>query len=513
MTARPARKTVSGRLGASYLVVLGAFALTAGWSLVALRAAARDATTLRSAFVPLLTSIGEALSAQNVLNAQLNHITSAKNPADARQWIETARRLRPLTLQRIRTEAALGLAGDLDRSGLRQHVERESAGIEQALGDHAATFEQLYQALSRGDEAAAERARDQLVARETAAAGRLRGLRQRVDAEMSALTLAAQQRERRSIQLLVALSLITLAVGLVTSVYARRVLRPLSVVTQRARAVARGELTPQPVVATEDEIGELAHAFESMVAAIRQARAELVQAERLATIGKMAAHITHEVRNPLSSIGLNLELLEEELALSGTVPEAAGLVGAIKLEVERLSQIAEQYLAAARRPQPQLARESVEDLLRECHAFLRPELERAGRRSEIRSEPDLPRLDLDEAQMRQALLNLVRNAREASPKGGTIGLLAFALGSAEPGRVRRVAVCVDDEGPGVPEELRASIFDPFFTTKQRGTGLGLAVTRAIVESHGGSVRCEGREPAGSRFRIELPVPAVDQPKK
>src|SRR5581483_11583971 len=97
--------------------------------------------------------------------------------------------------------------------------------------------------------------------------------------------------------------------------------------------------------------------FESMVAAIQRARSELVQAERLATIGKMAAHITHEIRNPLSSIGLNVELLEEEVGKIGEEP--AQLVVAIKSEVDRLSRIAEQYLSVARRPRPNLAKERV----------------------------------------------------------------------------------------------------------------------------------------------------------
>jgi signal transduction histidine kinase len=240
-----------------------------------------------------------------------------------------------------------------------------------------------------------------------------------------------------------------------------------------------------------------------MVGAIRKARAELVQAERLATIGKMAAHITHEVRNPLSSISLNLELLEEEMGAEDTDPETTQLVVAIRSEVERLSQIAEQYLSAAREPKLQLQPERPEDLVRDCHAFMRLELERAELACELEVEPDLPELQLDEAQLRQALINLLRNAREASPKGGTVRLLVVRDGD------DAVCVGVEDEGPGVPEELRQSIFDPFYTTKQRGTGLGLAVTRAIVDAHGGSIACEPRQGGGTRFTIRFPVPAGD----
>ena len=315
---------------------------------------------------------------------------------------------------------------------------------------------------------------------------------------MASLTTEARRREERSVQLLVGLGLLTLLVGVTTSLYARRVLAPLSAVTARAKAVARGDLTPREVVATNDEIGELATTFEGMVAAIQRARAELVQAERLATIGKMAAHITHEIRNPLSAIGLNLELLEEEVAESGE-QESIALCAAIKSEVERLSRIAEQYLSVARRPRPRLLRERVDDLVRELLAFIVPELDRAGVTSRIEIEDDVPEVDLDESQLRQALINLVRNAREAMPRGGVIAVGVVRAGPS-------VEIRVDDEGAGVPAELRASIFDPFFTTKQRGTGLGLAVTREIVEAHGGSIHCEPRAEGGTRFRIVLPIP-------
>jgi signal transduction histidine kinase len=314
---------------------------------------------------------------------------------------------------------------------------------------------------------------------------------------MASLSAAAERREARSMHLLLGLGALTLLVGVATSLHARRVLAPLTAMTERAKAVARGDLAPREVLATPDEIGELATTFEGMVAAIRRARAELVQAERLATIGKMAAHITHEIRNPLSSIGLNLELLEEEIARSPEGKESAQLALAIRAEVDRLSRIAEQYLSVARRPRPQLAPERLEDLVEELGAFVTPELDRGQVSLRVQVDHGGPEIQVDEAQLRQALLNLIRNAREAMPRGGEIVIaVRHRDGAAE--------ITVDDTGPGIPEELRASIFDPFFTTKQRGTGLGLAVTREIIEAHAGTIECEAREGAGTRFRITLP---------
>jgi two-component system, NtrC family, sensor kinase len=494
------RRTVAGRLLGSYVLVLLAFAMTTGWSFSALRAAARDAELLRAGYVPLLLRIGEALAEQNVLNAQLNHITAAKNPGDVREWIDTARRTRPLTFSQVREAAERGLDQQTDPAvrRFREEIAREVVSIERSLGSGPERFSQLFQAIAVGDQDAAERARNDLVKREAEAAQRFRAIRTRVEDTMESLTADARRRETRSIQLLIGLGLLTLLVGVFTSLYARRVLAPLTAVTDRAKAVARGDLTPRSVVATHDEIGELATTFEGMVAAIQRARSELVHAERLATIGKMAAHITHEIRNPLSSIGLNIELLEEEVAASGGDWESAQLVAAIKGEVERLSRIAEQYLSVARRPRPCLERERVEDLVGELLAFVRPELDRAGVVSRIDADPDLPEIDLDESQLRQALLNLIRNAREAMPKGGE---LMISVTRVESG----IEIRIDDTGTGIPDDVRAAIFDPFFTTKQRGTGLGLAVTREIIEAHGGTISCEPRTQSGTRFRILLPA--------
>jgi signal transduction histidine kinase len=136
--------------------------------------------------------------------------------------------------------------------------------------------------------------------------------------------------------------------------------------------------------------------------------------------------------------------------------------------------------------------------VREIVAFARPEIENAGCRVTLEVAPDLPAAMFDEAQLRQALLNLLRNAREAMPTGGPIDVRVSAEGMS-------VVVDVEDRGGGIPEEIRPRVFDPFFSTKGEGTGLGLAITRHIVVAHGGSVTCEPREGGGTRFRIALPI--------
>ena len=275
-------------------------------------------------------------------------------------------------------------------------------------------------------------------------------------------------------------------------------LAPLSAVTDRAKAVARGDLTPRPVVASADEIGELAQTFESMVSAIARANEQLLAAERLATIGKMAAHVTHEIRNPLSSIALNVELLEEEVGVEEPASEARTLLHAIKSEVERLASLSEQYLSVARQAPLTLEREQVGELVQEACDFMRRDLERHGVGIEVDVAPDVDVVMADEGQIKQALFNLLRNAREAMSSGGKVivSVRAATGGGAD--------VMVEDEGSGIDDATREKMFEPFFTTKGHGTGLGLAITRQIVEAHGGNIACDARPEGGTRFWIHLP---------
>jgi signal transduction histidine kinase len=272
------------------------------------------------------------------------------------------------------------------------------------------------------------------------------------------------------------------------------VLAPLEAVTDRAKAVAAGDLTSRPLMASNDEIGELAATFENMVSAIARANAEPLAAERLATIGKMAAHVTHEIRNPLSSLALNVELLEEELAAN---TEARTLLRAVKNEVDRLTSLSERYLSVARRKPPRFEKEDIGQVCHDALDFMRADLSRQGITVDLRIEPDLPAISVDEGQIRQALYNLLRNAREAMASGGRVVLSARRDGSG-------VEITVDDEGQGIDPAARAHLFEPFFTTKGHGTGLGLVITREIVEAHGGRIRCEPRSEGGTRFSIQLP---------
>jgi signal transduction histidine kinase/HAMP domain-containing protein len=278
-----------------------------------------------------------------------------------------------------------------------------------------------------------------------------------------------------------------------------------------------GEVTSFPLVQLKERIVDVAlvpvrdRAGESQsdvlllgedVTLREETRERLVRSERLAAIGRLAAQITHEIRNPLSSIGLNIELLGDDV---GFLPgerqeEARQVLGAVGREVSRLTQITEGYLRYARLPAPAPTPGDVGDLLADLCAFSQGEAERDGVMLELQIDDELPAVPHDPRRLRQAFLNLLKNAQEAAGKGGTVRCSARA--DAPHGGVR---VRVEDSGPGVPEEVKERLFEPFFTTKEKGTGLGLTLTREIVGEHGGELALETSPLGGAAFVIRLPA--------
>ena len=508
------RRSVAARVLVSYAIVALAFALAAGFSLLAQQAAAREMRLVKGGYLPMRLAVHDLVAAQDTWNAQLNDITEAKNPAYKRVWFEVEQRGRPRSFDGVRKAITGAFVTERDRESalIGESLITTTREIERFARADGERLERLFHALDRNDAATAEALKDELVRRGSQVRKRLGELEVSVEKQVELQLVAAQDRELLAIRLLAVLSAITVLVGISMALYARRVLRPLARVTERAQAVARGDLQARPAVQSDDEIGELAVTFERMVSAIAEANAQLVVAERLATVGKMAGHVTHEIRNPLSSIALNLELLEEQLGLLRPSPSAASsggrdaeaealaLLRAIGREVERLSGLSQQYLAFARQRPLDLESEDVGAIAREAAEFVRRELEQHGIALELDIAAELPTVLADEGQLRQALLNLLRNAREAMPKGGRI--VVRVHGPDDGG----VTVVVEDEGPGIDPALRQHLFEPFFTTKSHGTGLGLAITQQIARAHGGSIECEPRssDGVGTRFTLRLP---------
>ena len=497
-SAPPRRRKIAVRVLMTYVVVAAAFALEASWGVVALRNAGREADLIRRGYLPLTRALRDLVTLQDTWNTQLNHVTSARNPADTQLWFETAMHIgRPKKFSEVRAALARAFLATQEKSNIvfGNEVSADIRFVERIVAHDAEQLRQLFGALESGQTARAERLRDSLVRRGISVHNRLSRVDQRVLANVDAIGESETERERYAIGLLLALSIMAALVGVLMALLTQRMLAPLVTVTERARAVARGDFAPRELVDSRDEIGELASTFESMVAAIAAARGRLLTNERLATIGKMAAHVTHEIRNPLSSISLNLELLEDELPADSK--EARALMKAIQAEIDRLTHLTEHYLSFARQKSVQLEVVDLRSLVSDVVAFMRRDVERHNIQIQYAADADPLQASIDEAQLKQALYNLIRNSVEAMPAGGCLGIEVRK----HPGDA--IVIRVDDDGVGIAPDIAQTLFQPFVTNKANGTGLGLVMTQQIVQSLGGEIDWEPRIPQGTRFALKF----------
>ncbi len=233
---------------------------------------------------------------------------------------------------------------------------------------------------------------------------------------------------------------------------------------------------------------------------LRAAQESLVEAERMATVGRLSLKVAHEVRNPIAAIGLNAELLGDMVQgrVSEDGTEATALVTAIRDQVGALDALTEEYLAFARFPRPQFEEDSVNDMVSSVAEFVRPLAARQGITVKVATDPTVPPMEIDRTLLRQAVLNLVKNGMEAVSHGGSLTLTTACMGDT-------VEIAVSDSGAGISPEVGRRLFEQFFTTKPQGTGLGLSISRQIVEEHGGKIRWHSAPGAGATFTMTVPV--------
>jgi two-component system sensor histidine kinase HydH len=221
----------------------------------------------------------------------------------------------------------------------------------------------------------------------------------------------------------------------------------------------------------------------------------LNRAEHLSTLGEMVAGISHEIRNPLGIIKSSSELLKKKMAQfdpSNSIPNI------IIEESVRLNNIITDFLNFAKPKSPNIAACKIENILEKNINFLSSQMRQDGYMIEKHYDENLPEIAADADMLYQAFLNILINAMQAMPGGGTIHVRIHSGNHS-------VRIVVDDEGEGIPEELLEKIWDPFFTTKAKGTGLGLGIVKNIIESHEGSISIINKPDAGSRVTIVLPV--------
>ncbi len=313
--------------------------------------------------------------------------------------------------------------------------------------------------------------------------------------------LAPARQLSRRLALLMGLA-VAAALALAT-LSARRVVRPLTELTHAIRSMSRGEASPRQVpVRTEDEVGTLALAFNDMASELDDTQRELVEAEKFAFVGELAAGIAHEIRTSLGVLGSSAQMLERALGTDDV--EAGEMAQMIHAEVGRLGGVVDDLLTLDRKrplaPEPVPVSQPVFRALefvapQAQERGIRLEREQAGREPDVLCEPEL---------VQQVAVNLLVNAMQALGTGGQVRVRILdaegGLGGFE----------VRDDGPGIPEELRERIFQPFVTARQGGVGLGLTFVKRVVHEHRGSITVDSEPGAGTRIEVRLPT-AREQP--
>ncbi len=231
----------------------------------------------------------------------------------------------------------------------------------------------------------------------------------------------------------------------------------------------------------------------------RRLEHQILQSERLATIGQMAAKVAHEIRNPLSSISLNAELLGDEIRAANERPsgDAELLLKSIMSEVDRVATLTEEYLQFSRLPDADPQPGNLIQVVQEVVDFIEPEASSKGIQIIADYKTRVSRLVFDSQQIRRVLLNIARNAIEAMKNGG---ILRFQVNEHDD----FVEIAISDTGEGIREEDKDKIFEPFYTTKDMGTGLGLAISQQVIQEHGGKIYFETQVDQGTTFFIQLP---------
>lgn len=313
---------------------------------------------------------------------------------------------------------------------------------------------------------------------------------------------------RKSRALLSQLSLVGLGVVLtglaVTLALSAHVLQRTRRLAEAAEAVGRGDLTARVADASGDEIGRLSRAFDQMAERLDTARLDrertfqrLAHTEKLWAVGRLAAGVAHEINNPLSGVLNCVEALQKNDSDEGKRRTYYVLVSD---GVRRAQRVVRQLLHYSKQHDLEPTDVDLGQLVPRVLDLLAPSLERSRIRLSFDCEPDLPLARADLHAIEQVLLNLVLNAIDAMPDGGTLSVTLRRDGGA-------VLLSVKDEGCGIPRESLGRIFDPFFTTKQAGggSGLGLSVSLGLVERHGGSIHVESTPGEGTAFEVGLPL--------
>jgi two-component system nitrogen regulation sensor histidine kinase NtrY len=298
-------------------------------------------------------------------------------------------------------------------------------------------------------------------------------------------------------------SLAALVIGLLLSWWvSRRITRPVEELSDAAREVATGRWDTQIVVKSSDEIGQLAGAFNDMTRTLAAQKEKLVQTERVAAWRELARRLAHELRNPLFPLQITVENLQRARQLGPEQFQEVFSEGTatLKAELANLNSIVGRFSDFSKMPTPQFIRVNVNEALRNAVRLFEPQFTAVGKpaiTTEYFLSESLPEIDGDADLLHRAFQNLVLNAMDAMPAGGTL-----TLRTSDRGETVRIEVL--DSGKGLTPEECMRLFTPYYTTKVQGTGLGLAIVQSVISDHHGTISVSSEENRGTTFQIDLP---------
>jgi len=276
---------------------------------------------------------------------------------------------------------------------------------------------------------------------------------------------------------------------------ARSITLPVEELATVTSRIAAGNFEQRATIRHHDEIGALAQSFNQMLSQVQAYEQRLIESEKIGTAGQMAAGLAHEIRNPLTSIKMFIQILHGRLR---DQPDNQAMSASLLQEVCRLERIIDQIVERARPGAPVKIAGNINDPLNEVLVLATPTLQAAGITVESRLDETLPAFPYDPEQMKQVFWNLLLNGKDAMPKGGRLEITSTVIDHA-------IDIAFADTGSGLAGSNPDLCFKAFYTTKPEGLGLGLSTSRKIVEQHGGALTLTNREQGGAVATVHLPI--------
>lgn len=302
-------------------------------------------------------------------------------------------------------------------------------------------------------------------------------------------------------------SLLVFALGIGMAMFLSwKYTRPIHDVVSAAKRVAAGDLSQTLTTEQKDEIGELTQSFNFMVQKLREQRKleeKLREAEHLSGIGQLSRSMAHEIRNPLNFISLSVDHIKEKYVPDENKESAEkfrALISSIKQEIQRLNRLVEDFLDYGKPMRLNLQEVDIDKLLEDIIGIIWAKAE-AEKINIVKEYGPLPVLNIDPELIKTCIFNVILNAFQAMPDGGTLTIKTGA-------RDGILSIYISDTGIGVANDDLSKVFDPFFTTKKNGLGIGLALTKRVVEEHGGKVSLHSIVGKGSEVKIALPIQQI-----